>query len=359
MTSSSQPVISVIVCAFNEESLLESCLRGLVEQTYPPDRYEVIVIDDESADRTPIIAEEFISSLSSDAVRVKLLRIGHGGLSVARNAGIRTSNGEVVAFVDGDAIPDPKWLEELVKPFMQGADYVGGRIDLLNTNSPVARFLQRTRHRQFFGPKIFNDCFIGCNMAYRREVLNAEVGFIENFDARGDEVNLRERIQDRFKYLPAPSAVVLHERPDSISAMLKVEWKSATLSHLVERAAERARSWSLTSTILAAEGLLIGIFPVLLGLIWVWPVYLAVPLVLSVLAFIRRMFIRPLGRAIFVGLAQDYGVLAGFGLHLAYGYCQNMLHLVGRLKSRWLYGRTVFVAPMTSELKVLKTVANR
>ncbi len=44
--------ISIVVCAFNEERLLKSCLESLAGQTYPSDKYEIIIIDDESTDRT-------------------------------------------------------------------------------------------------------------------------------------------------------------------------------------------------------------------------------------------------------------------------------------------------------------------
>ena len=45
-----------------------------------------------------------------------------GVLSVARNAGIRLSDGSIIAFIDGDAVADPAWLSELAKPFLAGAD---------------------------------------------------------------------------------------------------------------------------------------------------------------------------------------------------------------------------------------------
>ena len=56
------------------------------------------------------------------------------------NSGGILSEGDIIAFTDGDAVADPSWLVELVKPFLEGADYVGGRINLLNTESWVARF---------------------------------------------------------------------------------------------------------------------------------------------------------------------------------------------------------------------------
>lgn len=348
------PFISVIVCAFNEEKLIQSCLSGLTTQTYPFDRYEVLVIDDESTDRTFEIVSDFINGLADNAPYIRITSIQHGGLSIARNSGIRLSKGEIIAFIDGDAVPASTWLEELIKPFLRGADYVGGRINLLNTDSWVAKFLQHTRHRQFFGPLIFNDQCIGCNMAFRKEIFDLVGGFQENFVARGDESTLQERISKRFQYAPASDAIVLHERPNTVTRIILVTWKSATLSHLCAKASGRRLNWK--ETLLVVEQFLITIFLFLLCIIWFIPSLFLIPLFITALAVIRRFYLRPLNYAIAKGLIQEYGFIRGTVGHILFCFLLNVLEFLGRIASPWLHRTENIVPPMISKFSVLKSV---
>src|SRR5207245_1979051 len=92
------PAMSVIVCAYNEERTIEECLASLGRCDYPG--LEVIVCDDGSTDRTAHLASHF---------PVQVLELAHGGLSVARNAGVAVATGELVAFLDADASCHPEW----------------------------------------------------------------------------------------------------------------------------------------------------------------------------------------------------------------------------------------------------------
>lgn len=357
MTAEEQPFVSVVVCAFNEERILGECLKGLVALDYPKDRYEVLVIDDESTDSTFTIASNFISNLGTDAPRIRLIRILHGGLSVARNSGIRLSEGSVIAFIDGDAVPDPRWLDELVRPFGAGADYVGGRIDLLNHESRVARFLQRTRNRQFFGPRAFNDNLIGCNMAYRKEVFEHAGGFHENFISRGDESTLAERIRGKFSYAPAPDAVVLHERPASLLVFAKVEWKSATLTHLGARAA--GRQPSLKRCMLYAEQFAFMLAPALLAASILRPELFTIPFLVALVATIHRLYVHPYSRMVAIGLIGHYGLLCGLAGHAVYIYAHNALFVIGRTVSPWIHRSATIVPPMSTPLTIKESVDSK
>ena len=357
MKRQEEPLVSVVVCAYNEEKLLHTCLQSLALQIYPNDRFEIIVVDDESEDRTFAIAEDFVDGLAIGSPGVRVIRIRHGGLSIARNSGIQLSKGEIIAFIDGDAVADRCWLVELVRPLVNGADYVGGGIKVFNSDSWVAMLLQRTRHRQFFGPQIFNDQFIGCNMAFRKEVFDTVGGFNENFVARGDESSLRERIRARFHYAGAPDAVVLHERPNTIFSYMRVEWKSATLSSLGTKASGTKLNWKSLS--FALERFLMILFPPLLILVWLAPMFLVVPLLLSAFAVIRRLYIRRLTRAIAKGLIRDYGLLRGTVGHVLCCFVQDTIYFLGGLLSPWLHRNAKIVPPMTTPVRVLKTVDSR
>jgi glycosyltransferase involved in cell wall biosynthesis len=90
------PLISVIVPVYNIEEYVRKCLGSIMEQTYK--NIEIIVVDDGSTDGSSAICDELAASDS----RMKVLHTTNGGQSVARNRGIKASNGDYIAFVDGD-----------------------------------------------------------------------------------------------------------------------------------------------------------------------------------------------------------------------------------------------------------------
>src|SRR5256885_101342 len=93
------PRISVVVCSCNVGRTIRDACEGLRRLDYP--NYEVIVVDDGSTDGTAAIASEY---------DVRLIRTPNRGLSSARNTGLAAATGEIVAYLDDDAYPDPHWL---------------------------------------------------------------------------------------------------------------------------------------------------------------------------------------------------------------------------------------------------------
>lgn len=119
------PFVSVIIPVFNDSDRLDLCLTALDRQTYPRDRYEVIVVDNGSQDE-PALAEV--------AARhpVRLSRETKPGSYCARNHGLSLATGEIVAFTDADCIPTQDWLEQGVKCLqsLPNCGLVAGRIEL-------------------------------------------------------------------------------------------------------------------------------------------------------------------------------------------------------------------------------------
>src|SRR5206468_2153732 len=89
-------------CTHNGSRTIRRCLRALSRLEYPD--LEVLVVDDGSTDETANIAREF---------RFRLIRTPNRGLSAARNTGIREARGQIIAYTDDDAYPDPHWLQYL------------------------------------------------------------------------------------------------------------------------------------------------------------------------------------------------------------------------------------------------------
>lgn len=116
-----EPFVSVIIPVYNDTARLRLCLAALERQTYPQDRFEVIIIDNGSD--SPVDC-----SLASTC-NVTLLSEPRPGGFAARNTGIERATGEILAFTDADCLPEPEWLETLVAASNGRRVVVAGRID--------------------------------------------------------------------------------------------------------------------------------------------------------------------------------------------------------------------------------------
>lgn len=105
-----QPLISIIVPAYNIEQHLSKCLDSILAQTY--ENIEIIVVDDGSKDNSGKIADEYKEKYP---VKVKCIHLENGGVSRARFEGIKTSSGEWIGFVDGDDMIEPDMYERLMQ----------------------------------------------------------------------------------------------------------------------------------------------------------------------------------------------------------------------------------------------------
>ncbi len=178
------PRVTVIVPAHNEERVLHGCLDSLTKMDYPPDRYDVVVINDRSRDRTGAIADEF-------AARFPFLRVIHRpddaapGKPAALLDAINGSTSEILVFFDADYLPPPQIIRRLVAPFRDpqiGATM--GRVVPYNANANMLTKMldlerrggyvvdQEVRHRMGLLPQ-----FGGTTGAVRRSALEAVGGW--------------------------------------------------------------------------------------------------------------------------------------------------------------------------------------
>lgn len=105
-------LVTVVVCTIGRDPRLPLAIESLLAQTYEP--LELVVVDNDPASgRVPELLEAL------DDVRLRIVPEHRRGLSWARNAGLTTATGRVVAFTDDDAVADPDWVRHLVAPFGQ------------------------------------------------------------------------------------------------------------------------------------------------------------------------------------------------------------------------------------------------
>ena len=209
--------ISVVVCTYNGSRTLRDCLEGLSQIEYP--NFEVIIVNDGSKDKTEEIAKEF-----SGKYGFRLISTPNRGLSNARNMGMEAATGEIVAYTDDDARPDPHWLHYLAYDFLNsGFDAVGGP----NIPPPGDGLIAECVANSPGGPAHVLVCdrtaehIPGCNMAFRKAALQEAGGFDPQFRTAGDDVDACWRILEKGKIGFSASAMVWHHRRNS----LKMYWK--------------------------------------------------------------------------------------------------------------------------------------
>ena len=107
--------LSFVVPVYNVEQYLRKCVDSLLAQDY--DDYEIILVDDGSTDNSPQICDDYARRVESGMWKVENIRVIHqknGGLSAARNTGIKAAKGEYICFVDSDDYWEPNVLGGLI-----------------------------------------------------------------------------------------------------------------------------------------------------------------------------------------------------------------------------------------------------
>jgi len=124
---SSKVNISIIICTYNRCESLKKTLASLMAQEIPEDiSYEVLVVDNNSSDKTKEVVEEFKAKYPGI---FRYIFEKNQGLSFARNAGIREAKGKIVAFTDDDVLVDKYWLVNIEKAFKEHpVACIGGKI---------------------------------------------------------------------------------------------------------------------------------------------------------------------------------------------------------------------------------------
>jgi GT2 family glycosyltransferase len=211
------PLISVVVCTYNGSRTIRECMKGVTALRYP--NYEVIVIDDGSTDGTAEIVRDY---------RVRVVSTENRGLSAARNLGLELARGEIIAYTDDDAYPDPDWLHYLAHTFLTTEFAAVGGPNLPPAGDGI---IAEAVANAPGGPThvLLSDCeaehIPGCNMSFRTEALRAIGGFDAQFRVAGDDVDVCWRIQQAgWKVGFHPAALVWHHRRKTIRAY----WKQQT-----------------------------------------------------------------------------------------------------------------------------------
>jgi len=179
--------ISVIIPAFNEERFLGNCLKSLKEQDFKD--FEIIVVDNNSRDKTKKIAKNFNVILVSEKKQ---------GVAFARNKGAKIAKGEILAFTDADTILPKNWLSRIFEEFEKDKNLIafGGSCEFYS--GPLcAKFASKFLLKSFLIlDKFFSQGFnlMGCNMAIKKNVF-FEIGGFNEFLKMNEDVEISYRLR--------------------------------------------------------------------------------------------------------------------------------------------------------------------
>jgi cellulose synthase/poly-beta-1,6-N-acetylglucosamine synthase-like glycosyltransferase len=283
-----EPVVSIIVAARNEEQYIEACLRSLIAVDYPPEKLEIIIVNDCSTDRT---AEILTSFQDLPGVGVISTIPGNGtllGKANALTAGIHRSTGDIIMLTDADCSVPPSWVRETVRYFTPETGIVGGYTLLQTENA----FSGMQALDWFF---LFNLAsataawrypltVIGNNFAIRRSAYEATGGYEAiPFSVTEDYALVRSMLRkSRFRVVfPLDARCLVRSHPCKNASHLfrqKQRWGVGGLDMIFGGMLIMAVSWLARFALLA--GLWSGTYPALFAAL---PVMLACDLVFLLL----------------------------------------------------------------------------
>ncbi|MEM0313728.1 MAG: glycosyltransferase [Candidatus Bathyarchaeia archaeon] len=216
------PKVSIVIPVKNGADQIKDLLDSLLEIDYDGDRLEVIVVDGRSTDATREIAQRY---------PVKLVTEEEPGINGARNTGVRSSSGEIIAFTDYDCVVPNNWVKSIVREFQDpSVGCVGGSVSRYRDD-----FLSRYADEslipvmRMFRKKVTIDRIqlpfsypMGCNFAVRRSAIEKAGLFDELFTCGFDELEFVERIcKEGYKLVLTPTVIVRHKHRQSLMGLLK------------------------------------------------------------------------------------------------------------------------------------------
>ncbi len=227
-----EPEVTVCVSTRNRADRLERLVAHLQAQTLPPERFEVVVVDDGSTDDT---WQRLQQLAAASPVRITTVRNPTStGPAAGRNRAWRAGRAPVCAFTDDDCRPAPMWLEHGVAALAERPAIAVGAIRPTHEDEarigPFSRFLVADRG--------IAGWFATANLFVRRVDLEASGGFDETFkNAAGEDTDLGLRVTESgVPFVFLPQAVVYHDvEPSSLLRLIKDQRRWADIPAVIAR----------------------------------------------------------------------------------------------------------------------------
>ncbi len=219
-----QELISVVICTYNRAELARQAIVSVLAQDFPPNSYELLIVDNNSADHTRAMVQEFCEQYPN--VRYFLER--NVGLSYARNRGWQAARGEYVAYIDDDCKVPLAWLRAASRVIEQGHPDAFGGPYLAFYNSPKPAWFKDEygSHVQGQAGRLLQagEYLDGGNLFLRVAALKSLGGFDTGLGMQGSKIGYGEETgllnswrEHAAKIVYAPEVFVYHlVRPEKM-----------------------------------------------------------------------------------------------------------------------------------------------
>jgi len=203
--NSTHPFVSVIIPVYNDAKRIGLCIEALLRQSYPRERFEIIVVDNGSKDSTHQVVSGYpaVTLLVENEVQ---------GSYAARNKGIENASGEIIAFTDGDCVPQTKWLDSGVAALqLKQADLVGGRVKFpLNPGSSAAEYYDALCNIRIKDNVETRGVAFTANLLVHKSVIDNLGGFPHHIQSGGDVYFTSRATSAGHKLVYGGDAIVEH-----------------------------------------------------------------------------------------------------------------------------------------------------
>lgn len=221
------PLISVVVPCFNEKKILPQCLDSLVEQTYPKDKMEILIVDGMSTDGTL----DIIDSYAKQYPFIKKLENKKRFTPYAMNTGIQNSNGDFIIKADAHTLYDQNYVQRCIKYIIEyEVDNIGGILKTVSNDSSLVSKSIISSLSSFFGvgnsffrigsrkPRWVDTVAFGC---YHRNTFN-KIGMYDEKLIRGQDIELNMRLKKAGgKILLHPDIIGYYYPPSTLKGFMK------------------------------------------------------------------------------------------------------------------------------------------
>jgi cellulose synthase/poly-beta-1,6-N-acetylglucosamine synthase-like glycosyltransferase len=228
--------VSVIVPIYNGEKDLPSLLNGLLSQTYPSKKVEYILVDNNSKDKTAKLIHLASQEYKASGFNIKYINENMIQSSyAARNKGIQSSDGDILAFTDVDCCPHKNWISDVVEIFhgQPSVGLIGGSIVANKGSSIIEKYseFKQILNQKNSGNHGFCPYASTANLSVRREVFE-KVGLFRPHLTTGGDADFCWRVQreTNWQLYVTDQAVIEHRHRRSIGE-LKSQFRRYGKSH--------------------------------------------------------------------------------------------------------------------------------
>ena len=230
--------VTVVIAARNEEYSIYACLKKISAQDFPPELMEVMVVDDNSEDKT---AEEVLRFMRENKLPVKLIDLKSEAKESKKQAvdfAVRQAKGELIITTDADCLMGPGWVKTITAFYEEfHPDFISGPV----TFHPSKNIFKNMQALEFSGLIGSGAAFIGlgipimcngANLAYPKKIFLDSGGFDKNRHlASGDDMLLMNEIAKqggKISFLKSRDAIVFTSAMDNFSGFInqRIRWAS-------------------------------------------------------------------------------------------------------------------------------------